>query len=94
MYQTRWLKFSLPHCLQPYRSTPLILPGAKVHQQHNLPTESYLRHHPNPHMRGPPTHDYTDILMKQKVADSVMQRYGGQEQGGYQQQAANGPKVC
>lgn len=75
-------------CFQPYRTTPLILPGAKVNQQRNLPTESYLRHHPNPQMRGPPTHDYTDTLMKQKVADSVLHRYNGDEV-----QAQNGPKV-
>jgi hypothetical protein len=73
--------------LQPYRSTPLILPGAKVHHQRNLPTESYLRHHPNPQMRGPPTHDFNDIMMKQKVADSVLQRFGGEET------ATNGPKL-
>jgi hypothetical protein len=75
--------------LQPYRSTPLILPGAKncLHTQRNLPTESYLRHHPNPQMRGPPTHDFNDIMMKQKVADSVLQRFGGEET------ATNGPKL-
>lgn len=84
------LKHSLKNfvlCPQPYRSIPLILPGAKVNHQRNLPTESYLRHHPNPQMRGPPTHDFTDTLMKQKVADSVLQRFGGGEE------ATNGPKV-
>lgn len=80
-----WLKH--PLCPQPYRTTPLILPGAKVNHQRNLPIESYLRHHPNPQISGPPTHDYTDTLMKQKVADSVLQRYGGDESH------ANGPKV-
>ncbi|CRK96113.1 CLUMA_CG009547, isoform C [Clunio marinus] len=70
---------------QPYRSTPLILPGAKVNHQRNYPTESYLRHHPNPQVRGPPTHDFTDIMMKQKVADSVLNRYGTE--------ATNGPKL-
>jgi len=72
--------------LQPYRSTPLILPGAKCNLQRNLPTDSYLRHHPNPQMRGPPTHDFADIQMKQKVADSVLQRYGGD-------QSQNGPNL-
>lgn len=38
-------------------------------------------------MRGPPTHDFNDIMMKQKVADSVLQRFGGEET------ATNGPKV-
>ncbi|XP_059613354.1 PDZ and LIM domain protein 3 isoform X7 [Phlebotomus argentipes] len=51
---------------QPYRTTPLILPGAKV-KKDTGPTESYLRHHPNPAMRGPPHHDFQDVLMKQKV---------------------------
>ncbi|XP_063700359.1 PDZ and LIM domain protein 3 isoform X4 [Culicoides brevitarsis] len=52
---------------QPYRTTPLILPGAKVNKN-NLPTESYLRHHPNPAVRAHPTHDFHDVLMKQKLA--------------------------
>uniref|UniRef100_A0A336K3Y5 CSON010098 protein n=1 Tax=Culicoides sonorensis TaxID=179676 RepID=A0A336K3Y5_CULSO len=52
---------------QPYRTTPLILPGAKINKN-NLPTESYLRHHPNPAVRAPPSHDYHDVLMKQKLA--------------------------
>jgi len=73
--------------LQPYRTTPLILPGAKVNHQRNLPIESYLRHHPNPQISGPPAHDFTDTLMKQKVADSVLQRYGGDESH------ANGSKL-
>ncbi|XP_055700832.1 PDZ and LIM domain protein 2 isoform X12 [Phlebotomus papatasi] len=51
---------------QPYRTTPLILPGAKV-KRDTGPTESYLRHHPNPAMRAPPHHDFQDALMKQKV---------------------------
>jgi len=66
--------------LQPYRTTPLILPGAKVNKN-NLPTESYLRHHPNPAVRAPPQHDFHDILMKQKVADSIIQRMIGEEAG-------------
>ncbi|XP_053602578.1 PDZ and LIM domain protein 3 isoform X7 [Plodia interpunctella] len=51
---------------QPYRTTPLVLPGAKVRREPG-PTESYLRHHPNPAMRAPPHHDYRDTVMKQKV---------------------------
>ncbi|KAH8259068.1 hypothetical protein KR038_002961, partial [Drosophila bunnanda] len=50
----------------PYRTTPLVLPGAKVRREPG-PTESYLRHHPNPAMRAPPHHDYRDTVMKQKV---------------------------
>ncbi|KAJ6640625.1 PDZ and LIM domain protein 1 [Pseudolycoriella hygida] len=50
---------------QPYRTTPLILPGAKV-KKDCTPTESYLRHHPNPAMRGP-VHHADDALMKQRV---------------------------
>ncbi|RVE52832.1 hypothetical protein evm_002489 [Chilo suppressalis] len=63
---------------QPYRTTPLVLPGAKVRREPG-PTESYLRHHPNPSMRAPPHHDYRDTLMKQKVAESMLQRVVGDE---------------
>ncbi|XP_063379312.1 uncharacterized protein LOC134666092 isoform X5 [Cydia fagiglandana] len=63
---------------QPYRTTPLVLPGAKVRREPG-PTESYLRHHPNPSMRAPPSHDYRDTLMRQKVAESVVQRVIGDE---------------
>jgi hypothetical protein len=63
---------------QPYRTTPLILPGAKVNKN-NLPTESYLRHHPNPAVRAPPFHDFHDVMMKQRVADSILQRVVGDE---------------
>ncbi|XP_065080761.1 PDZ and LIM domain protein 7 isoform X3 [Ochlerotatus camptorhynchus] len=52
---------------QPYRTTPLVLPGAKVPKKDALPTESYLRHHPNPAMRAPPVHDFTDSLLRQKI---------------------------
>ncbi|XP_062544234.1 PDZ and LIM domain protein 7 isoform X5 [Armigeres subalbatus] len=52
---------------QPYRTTPLVLPGAKVPKKDVLPTESYLRHHPNPAMRAPPVHDFTDSLLRQKI---------------------------
>lgn len=38
-------------------------------------------------MRGPPTHDFSDTLMKQKVADSVLHRVVGADD------ANNGPKV-
>ncbi|CAH0627244.1 unnamed protein product [Chrysodeixis includens] len=63
---------------QPYRTTPLVLPGAKVRREPG-PTESYLRHHPNPAMRAPPSHDYRETLMRQKVAESVLQRVVGEE---------------
>ncbi|XP_049545640.1 uncharacterized protein LOC125957181 isoform X2 [Anopheles darlingi] len=71
---------------QPYRTTPLVLPGAKVPKKDTLPTESYLRHHPNPAMRAPPAHDYTDTLMKQKLAETVIHRVIGDE-------PSTGPKV-
>ncbi|XP_075233243.1 PDZ_signaling and DUF4749 domain-containing protein Zasp66 isoform X10 [Lycorma delicatula] len=53
---------------QPYRTTPLVLPGAKV-KKDAAPTESYLRHHPNPAMRAPPPNTLYphDVVMKQKV---------------------------
>ncbi|XP_069705246.1 uncharacterized protein Zasp66 isoform X3 [Periplaneta americana] len=65
---------------QPYRTTPLVLPGAKV-KKDAAPTSSYLRHHPNPMFRAPPSHyDPTaEVLMKQKVADTVLQRVAGEE---------------
>ncbi|XP_058836938.1 uncharacterized protein LOC131693261 isoform X2 [Topomyia yanbarensis] len=71
---------------QPYRTTPLVLPGAKVPKKDVLPTESYLRHHPNPAMRAPPLHDFTDTLMKQKVAETMIQRVIGEE-------PPSGPKI-
>lgn len=54
--------------LQPYRTTPLVLPGAKV-KKDAVTTTSYLRHHPNPKFRAPPSHYDTsaEVLMKQKV---------------------------
>ncbi|XP_024215587.1 PDZ and LIM domain protein 3 isoform X3 [Halyomorpha halys] len=60
---------------QPYRTTPLVLPGAKVKKDFG-PTESYLRHHPNPKFRQAPPHPLLphDIAMKQKVADTVLQK--------------------
>lgn len=53
---------------QPYRTTPLVLPGAKV-KKDAVTTTSYLRHHPNPKFRAPPSHYDTsaEVLMKQKV---------------------------
>ncbi|XP_039293481.1 PDZ and LIM domain protein Zasp-like isoform X5 [Nilaparvata lugens] len=66
---------------QPYRTTPLVLPGAKV-KKDAPPTESYLRHHPNPAMRASPHHQLYlphDVLMKQKVADSVIQKVVGED---------------
>lgn len=55
---------------QPYRTNPLVLPGAKV-KRDQPKTESYLRHHPNPMMRAHPLHfdQPMDTLMKQKVSD-------------------------
>jgi hypothetical protein len=40
-------------------------------------------------MRAGPAHDFTDTLMKQKVAESVVQRVVGHEDSSH----ANGPKV-
>lgn len=54
---------------QPYRTTPLVLPGAKVKREPG-PTESYLRHHPNPSVRAPPHH----LDPGYKVAQSVLER--------------------
>ncbi|XP_059476055.1 uncharacterized protein LOC132197035 isoform X8 [Neocloeon triangulifer] len=58
-----------PECIdmQPYRTTPLVLPGAKVKRE--VPTTSYLQHHPNPAMRANPQHydPNLEVLMKQKV---------------------------
>jgi hypothetical protein len=62
---------------QPYRTTPLILPGAKV-KKDNVATESYLRHHPNPGMRAHMPQEYQDV-MRQKVADTVLHRVVGDE---------------
>ncbi|KAK6620570.1 hypothetical protein RUM43_010862 [Polyplax serrata] len=59
----------------PYRTTPLVLPGAKA--KHEAPTGSYLRHHPNPMMRSGPSHYEflpQDVVMKQKVADAILQK--------------------
>lgn len=52
--------------LQPYRTTPLVLPGAKVKRDAG-PTECYLRHHPNPSVRAAPHHLDGELLLKQKV---------------------------
>lgn len=71
---------------QPYRTTPLVLPGAKVPKKDALPTESYLRHHPNPAMRAPPVHDYTDSLLRQKAAETIIHRVVGEE-------PPSGPKI-
>lgn len=72
----------------------MVLPGAKVYQNRNLPTESYLRHHPNPQMRVGPTHEYVDSMMKQKVADSVLHRVVEHDAAHqHPQQYSNGPKV-
>ncbi|XP_047986642.1 PDZ and LIM domain protein 3 isoform X6 [Leguminivora glycinivorella] len=75
---------------QPYRTTPLVLPGAKVRREPG-PTESYLRHHPNPSMRAPPSHDYRDTLMRQRVAESVVQRVIGDDNKGFVHKQFNSP---
>jgi hypothetical protein len=54
---------------QPYRTTPLVLPGAKVKREPG-PTESYLRHHPNPSVRAPPHH----LDPGHKIAHSLLER--------------------
>ncbi|XP_065359144.1 uncharacterized protein Zasp66 isoform X2 [Calliphora vicina] len=63
---------------QPYRTTPLVLPGAKV-KKDAPSTDSYLRHYPNPAVRAHPHHDYHDSVMKQRVADTMLHRVVGQE---------------
>ncbi|XP_072766114.1 PDZ and LIM domain protein 3 isoform X5 [Anoplolepis gracilipes] len=67
------------HLSQPYRTTPLVLPGAKVKKDAPL-GECYLRHHPNPMIRAAPHHyepAHPDVAMKQKVAETVLQRVMG-----------------
>ncbi|XP_035736773.1 PDZ and LIM domain protein 3-like isoform X4 [Vespa mandarinia] len=64
---------------QPYRTTPLVLPGAKVKKDAPL-GECYLRHHPNPMIRAAPHHyepAHPEVAMKQKVAETVLQRVLG-----------------
>ncbi|XP_046421087.1 PDZ and LIM domain protein 3 isoform X2 [Neodiprion pinetum] len=64
---------------QPYRTTPLVLPGAKVKKDAPL-GECYLRHHPNPMIRAAPHHydaPLPEVAMKQKVAETVLQRVLG-----------------
>lgn len=62
--------------LQPYRTTPLVLPGAKVKKDAPT-TESHLKHYPNPAVRVPPGHDYHDSVMKQRVADTMLHKVVG-----------------
>ncbi|KAL6422042.1 hypothetical protein ACFW04_010846 [Cataglyphis niger] len=67
------------HLSQPYRTTPLVLPGAKVKKDAPL-GECYLRHHPNPMIRAAPHHYepyHPEVAMKQKVAETVLQRVTG-----------------
>ncbi|XP_025268176.1 PDZ and LIM domain protein 3 isoform X8 [Camponotus floridanus] len=57
------------HLSQPYRTTPLVLPGAKVKKDAPL-GECYLRHHPNPMIRAAPHHyepAHPEVAMKQKI---------------------------
>ncbi|XP_055382678.1 uncharacterized protein LOC129612889 isoform X6 [Condylostylus longicornis] len=63
---------------QPYRTTPLVLPGAKVKKDPPT-TESYLRYYPNPAVRAAPGHDYHDVLMKQRVADTMLHKVVGED---------------
>ncbi|XP_013107559.1 uncharacterized protein LOC106087167 isoform X5 [Stomoxys calcitrans] len=63
---------------QPYRTTPLVLPGAKVKKDAPT-TESYLRHYPNPAVRAHHHHDFHDSVMKQRVADTMLHRVVGQD---------------
>ncbi|EDW69101.2 PDZ and LIM domain protein 3 isoform X2 [Drosophila virilis] len=63
---------------QPYRTTPLVLPGAKV-KKDAPSTDSYLRHYPNPAVRAHPGHDYHDSIMKQRVADTMLHKVVGQD---------------
>ncbi|XP_034122058.1 uncharacterized protein LOC117579986 isoform X2 [Drosophila guanche] len=63
---------------QPYRTTPLVLPGAKV-KKDAPSTDSYLRHYPNPAVRAHPGHDYHDSIMKQRVADTMLHKVVGTE---------------
>ncbi|XP_055322756.1 PDZ and LIM domain protein 3 isoform X3 [Sitodiplosis mosellana] len=60
---------------QPYRTTPLILPGAKVKKE-VVPNECYLRHHPNPSMRGRAPHVEENFL-RQKHGDNYLNRVVG-----------------
>ncbi|XP_018052142.1 PREDICTED: PDZ and LIM domain protein 3 isoform X5 [Atta colombica] len=67
------------HLSQPYRTTPLVLPGAKVKKDAPI-GECYLRHHPNPMIRAAPHHyepAHPEVAMKQKVAETVLQRVVG-----------------
>lgn len=63
------MTFFRVYLFQPYRTSPLVLPGAKVSRD-PAPTMSYLRHHPNPMMRSGPAHYEwvpIDIAKKQQV---------------------------
>ncbi|XP_011066673.1 PREDICTED: PDZ and LIM domain protein 3 isoform X4 [Acromyrmex echinatior] len=67
------------HLSQPYRTTPLVLPGAKVKKDAPI-GECYLRHHPNPMIRAAPHHyepAHPEVAMKQKVAERVLHRVVG-----------------
>lgn len=62
---------------QPYRTTPLVLPGAKVKKDAPL-GESYLRHHPNPMIRAAPHHyevAHPEVAMKQKVGSNYGRQF-------------------
>lgn len=40
-------------------------------------TDSYLRHYPNPKVRAHPGHDFNDVMMKQRVADTMLHKVVG-----------------
>ncbi|XP_065203178.1 PDZ and LIM domain protein 3 isoform X2 [Planococcus citri] len=66
---------------QPYRTNPLVLPGAKATKD-PAPTMSYLRHHPNPMMRSSPSHYEwipIDIAKKQQLADTILEKNIGND---------------
>lgn len=67
--------------LWPYRTNPLVLPGAKATKD-PAPTMSYLRHHPNPMMRSSPSHYEwipIDIAKKQQLADTILEKNIGND---------------
>lgn len=74
---------------QPYRTTPLILPGAKVKKEF-APNDCYLRHHPNPAMRGRAPH-VDEFLLRQNVANSALNRVVGDTSGKVAHKQFNSP---
>lgn len=64
------MNFSFTLLKQPYRTTPLILPGAKV-KKDVVPNECYLRHHPNPLMRGRAPHVDENFLRQRVITFDI-----------------------